>query len=108
MQTPAIARGYIIIEDISAKNIDDKTIVATTVTTYVSNKSKISIEDIFSWGDDYQLVFTANKKFRNQISNLGKTNNIRLINIGRVIKDKGIYDDSMNIIKNPSSYDHFS
>ena len=39
MQTPAIARGYIIIEDISAKNIDDKTIVATTVTTYVSNKS---------------------------------------------------------------------
>lgn len=73
-----------------------------------TNKFKISIEDVLSWGDDYQLVFTANKKFRNQISNLGKTNNIRLINIGRVIKDKGIYDDSMNIIKNPSSYDHFS
>ena len=73
-----------------------------------TNKFKISIEDILSWGDDYQLVFTANKKFRNQISNIGKTNNIRLVNIGRVIKDKGIYDDSMNIIKNPSSYDHFS
>src|SRR6056300_412634 len=39
VQTPAIARGYIIIADISAKKIDDKTIVATTVTTYVSNKS---------------------------------------------------------------------
>jgi thiamine-monophosphate kinase len=73
-----------------------------------TNKFKISIEDILSWGDDYQLVFTANKKFRNQINNLGKTNNMRLINIGRIIKDKGIYDDSMNIIKNPSSYDHFS
>jgi len=72
------------------------------------NKFKISFEDVLSWGDDYQLVFTANKKFRNQISNLGNANNIRLINIGRVIKDKGIYDDSMNIIKNPSSYDHFS
>ncbi len=72
------------------------------------NKLKISIEDVLSWGDDYQLVFTANKKFRNQINNLGKINNVKLINIGIVIKDKGIYDDSMNIIKNPSSYDHFS
>jgi thiamine-monophosphate kinase len=73
-----------------------------------TNKFKISIEDILSWGDDYKLVFTANKKFRNQINNLGKINNTKLINIGTIIKDKGIYDDSMNIIKNPSSYDHFS
>ena len=73
-----------------------------------TNKFKISIEDILSWGDDYKLVFTANKKFRNQINNLGKINSVKLINIGIIIKDKGIYDDSMNIIKNPSSYDHFS
>ncbi|MDB0003778.1 hypothetical protein N9E50_03920, partial [Alphaproteobacteria bacterium] len=74
----------------------------------LKNKSKISIEEIFSWGDDYQLVFTANKKFKNKIYNLGKKNNIKLTNIGTIIKDKGIYDDSMNIIKNLSSYDHFS
>ena len=73
-----------------------------------TNKSKISIDDILSWGDDYQLVFTANKKFRNQINNLGKKNNLELTNIGTIIKDKGIYDDSMNLIKNLSSYDHFS
>jgi thiamine-monophosphate kinase len=73
-----------------------------------TNSSKVSIEDILSWGDDYQLVFTANQKFRNQINNLGNTNNIKLTNIGTIIKDKGIYDDSMKIIKNPSSYDHFS
>ena len=73
----------------------------------LTNISKIALEDIFFWGDDYQLVFTSNKKFRNQINNLGKKNNIKLINIGTIIKDKGIYDDSMNIIKNPSSYDHF-
>ena len=73
-----------------------------------SNKSKISIEDILSWGDDYQLVFTANKKFKNNINNLGKKNNIKLTNIGTIIKAKGIYDDSMNVIKNLSSYDHFS
>jgi len=74
----------------------------------LTNKSKISVEDVLSWGDDYQLVFTANKKFRNSINNLGKKNNIKLNNIGTIIKDKGIYDDSMKIIKNPSSYDHFS
>ena len=73
-----------------------------------TNKSKISIEDILSWGDDYQLVFTANKNFKNKINNLGKKNNIKLTNIGTIIKGKGIYDDSMNVIKNPSSYDHFS
>ena len=72
------------------------------------NKSKISIEDILSWGDDYQLVFTANKNFKNKINNLGKKNNIKLTNIGTIIKAKGIYDDSMNVIKNISSYDHFS
>ena len=73
-----------------------------------TNKSKISIEDILSWGDDYQLIFTANKNFKSKINNLGKKNNIKLTNIGMIIKDKGIYDDSMNVIKNPSSYDHFS
>ncbi len=73
-----------------------------------TNKSKISIKDILSWGDDYQLVFTANKKFNNQIIKLGKKNNIKLTNIGTVIKDRGIYDDSMNLIKNPSRFDHFS
>ena len=35
-----------------------------------TNKSKISIKDILSWGDDYQLVFTANKKFNNKIIKL--------------------------------------
>ena len=73
-----------------------------------TNKYKVSLEDILSWGDDYELVFTAHKKFKNLINNLGKKNNIKLTNVGTVIKDKGIYDDSMNLIKNPSSYDHFS
>ena len=32
----------------------------------------------------------------------------KLRKISAIIKAKGIYDDSMNVIKNPSSYDHFS
>ena len=41
MQTPAIESGYIIIVSFKSptKNMDAKTIVATTVTIYVSNKS---------------------------------------------------------------------
>ena len=73
-----------------------------------TNKSKISIEDILSWGDDYQLIFTAKEKFKNQIIKLGKKNNTKLTNIGKIIKIKGIHDDSMDIIKNPRSFDHFS
>ena len=73
-----------------------------------TNKFKISIEDILCWGDDYQLVFTANKKFKHKINVLGKKNNIKLTNVGEIIKAGGIYDDSMSLIKNPSSYDHFS
>jgi len=72
------------------------------------NGFHISYDDVLSWGDDYQLIFTANKKFKNKIINLGKKNNIKLTRIGTVIKVKGIYDDSMKVIKNLSSYDHFS
>ena len=73
----------------------------------LTNKSKISFEDILSWGDDYQLLFTANTKFKNQINYLGKKNNIQLTNIGKIIKNKGMFDDSMNAIKNRGSFDHF-
>ena len=73
-----------------------------------TNKSKISIDDILYWGDDYQIIFTANKKFKQNINNLGKKNKIKLTKIGTIIKVKGIYNDSKNIIKNIGSYDHFS
>ncbi len=71
------------------------------------NKSLIFFEDIFNWGDDYELIFTANKKLRNKILNLANSNNIKLSNVGTVIKKIGIYDDSYNLIKKTGSYDHF-
>ncbi len=73
----------------------------------LDNSSKINIENILSWGDDYELIFTSNKSFKNRITNLAKKNNIKLSHIGSVIRTKGIFDDSMSLIKNPSSYDHF-
>ena len=71
------------------------------------NNSKINIDHILRWGDNYELIFTANKKFKNKIKNLAKNHNIKLSNVGSVIKTKGIYDDSMVLIKNLSSFDHF-
>ncbi|MDC0498923.1 thiamine-phosphate kinase, partial [Alphaproteobacteria bacterium] len=94
---------------VGASLINKNFLISNNLKNIISkNKSKISIEDILFWGDDYQLVFTANKKFKNNINNLGKKNNIKLTNIGTIIKSKGIYDDSKNLIKNLSSYDHFS
>jgi len=94
---------------VGASLINKNFLISNNLKNIISkNKSKISIEDMLFWGDDYQLVFTANKKFKNNINNLGKKNNIKLTNIGTIIKSKGIYDDSKNLIKNLSSYDHFS
>ncbi len=73
----------------------------------LDNYSQINIDQILRWGDDYQLIFTANKKYKNKINNLAKKNNIKLSNVGSIIKEKGIFDDSMNLIKNLSSFDHF-
>ena len=72
------------------------------------NSSVININDILNWGDDYQLIFTANKKFRNTIIKLAKKNHVKLSNVGSIIKKKGIFDDSMTLIENIKSFDHFS
>ena len=73
----------------------------------LENFSKINIDKMISWGDDYQLIFTANKNFKDNINKLAKKNNVKLSNVGSIIKTKGIFDDSMCLIKNLSSFDHF-
>ena len=94
---------------VGAKLIKKDLLISKNLKKIIStNKSKIFIEEILSWGDDYQLVFTSNKKFKNKISALGKKNNVNLTNVGKIIRAKGIYDDSMSLIKNSNSYDHFS
>ncbi len=73
----------------------------------LKNNINFDIEQILGWGDDYQLIFTASKKNRHKILKLGKKNKFRLTNVGYVIKTLGIFDDSMKLIKNLSSFDHF-
>jgi len=79
----------------------------TKETNSLISKKKINLDYLFTCGEDYQLIFTANKNFKNNINKLAKKNNVKLSNVGSIIKTKGIFDDSMCLIKNLSSFDHF-
>tara|TARA_Y100001936_G_C16004525_1_gene629813 strand:- start:207 stop:1193 length:987 start_codon:yes stop_codon:yes gene_type:complete len=70
--------------------------------------SQIKLNNILNWGDDYQLIFTSNKKNTNKLINLSKKHNIKISKIGKIIRKTGIYDDSLIAIENVNSYDHFS
>jgi len=74
----------------------------------IKNNSLIKLEDILNWGDDYELVFTSYKKNRQKLLNLSKKNRVKISLVGSVIKKPGIFDDSLKIIKNINSFDHFS
>jgi len=40
--------------------------------------------------------------------NLSKKHNVKLSIVGSIIKKRGIFDNSFNLIKNISSFDHFT
>lgn len=73
-----------------------------------TKKPLFSFDDILSWGDDYELIFTSKRKYRIRLKDLSKKNNVKLSNVGSIIKKKGIFVDSYAQIKNISSFDHFS
>jgi len=73
----------------------------------LSNKSLINLDNILTWGDDYELLFTSKNKYRSKLMNLSKKNNIKLSKIGSIINKNGIFDDSFKLIKNINSFDHF-
>ena len=73
----------------------------------LNNSSLVDLDEILGWGDDYELLFTAKKKYRRQLMSLSKKNNIKLSRIGSIINKIGIFDDSLKLIKNINSFDHF-
>ena len=48
-------------------------------------KNKISLYKIFSKGDDYQILFTANKKYRRLIKITSKKTSTKLTRVGKII-----------------------
>ena len=72
------------------------------------NSSAIKLKDILNWGDDYELIFTSFKKNRKKLISLSKQNKFKISLVGFIIKKPGIFNDSMKLIKNINSFDHFS
>ena len=72
------------------------------------NYKTIKFADILSWGDDYELIFTSFKKNRTKLLSLAKRNKVKISLVGSIIKKSGIIDDSNKVLKNITSFDHFS
>ena len=63
-------------------------------------KKKIVILDIFSKGDDYQILFTSKRKNRRKLKMLSKRLGIKLSRIGLTVKGKSIaFNGKMNKFK---------
>ena len=54
------------------------------------SKKKVNLRNIFSNGDDYQILFTSNRKFRSKINLLSKKMNVKISKIGTIKKDMNI------------------
>ena len=61
------------------------------------DKGKLDIKDIFSRGDDYQILFTAKPKNYLKIINLSRKKNIKITKIGTVNKTKNILFKHNNV-----------
>ena len=80
--------------------VDLNKIPLSNSTKELLRKKKIILPDIFSNGDDYQVLFTSNIKNRSKITNLAKKINTKISRIGKIIRSKNIIymDNGKNII----------
>ena len=80
--------------------------------------AKIFLEDIsfvgeyknaLTWGDDYQLCFTASPKNLEKIYKMARTHKIKLSKIGSMKKGKGIsvFSNGKKIALKKAGYNHF-
>ena len=72
------------------------------------NKSKINIDQILSWGDDYELIFTSNPNHSLKIKSIFKNINVKISKVGTIIDKKGVYIDNNKVNFINKSFDHFS
>ena len=71
------------------------------------NNDSINHNQVLNSGDDYELILISEKKFRNQIINFSKKNNVKISRIGKITKNLKIRDDSNNLLNIHRDYDHF-
>ena len=66
-------------------NIDFKSLPFSRNITKLAAIKKINLKDVFSRGDDYQILFTANKKHRKLIDYLSKKTSTKVSLIGEIV-----------------------
>jgi thiamine-monophosphate kinase len=70
--------------------IDLNLIPLSNKCNYLVNTDRLKLKKIFSNGDDYQILFTANRKNRSKINSLAKKTETKISRIGVVVKEKNI------------------
>ena len=71
--------------------------------------SKLYYEALIGGGEDYELCFTANKKYRKQIDKISKKYSLPITKIGIITKNKLRYfDDDKQVNLSLTGFDHFS
>ncbi len=74
----------------------------------IKSKIEIKLETLLNAGDDYSLIFISNPKNRKKIKNIAFKNKIKITQIGKIVRTKGIHFDSYINIDNYREYDHFT
>ena len=71
--------------------------------------SKLYYEALIGGGEDYELCFTANKKYRKQIDKISNKYSLPITNIGIITKSQLRYfDNSKQVNLSLKGFDHFS
>ena len=100
------------VENLIKKNnigafIDSKLIPFTNKTKKLIKRKVVSVDELLSSGDDYEIMFTSKAKNASKIKRLGKKNNIKITRIGEIVRQNGIYLDNKKIKMIKKSFDHF-
>jgi thiamine-monophosphate kinase len=70
----------------------------------LQKNNKINLINVFSQGDDYQILFTSNKKNRNLIRNISKITNTRVSRVGKITANKKVEIRNSDKIIDLSAY----
>ncbi len=70
----------------------------------LNNQNKISLHEHLFSGDDYQILFTANSKFRKKIIKYANTWNQKITRIGKILNERGDYLKFNNKLKKINNY----
>jgi thiamine-monophosphate kinase len=74
------------------------------------NNNSITWEDILSYGEDYELIFTINKEKLIIFKSLCKNIGIDIYEIGKIRKDKNIninFNNKLMKINTKKKFEHF-